>query len=483
MKRFTLVFACLALGALGFHLGSALLQGQAPIPAAAPRDLTSYRGIVKRVLPAVVSLEALAKDGKRLRPGRPGDMQLPDDLRHRFEAPRFDGPRGAADDPDRIGFGSGFVVSPKGVIVTNNHVVGGADRVAVTFHDGKRLISRKVFTDPKTDLALVVVEARDALPSLEFGDSEAMEIGDRVLAVGAPFGLTGTVTSGIVSSTGRSLRMNMYEDFIQTDAAINPGNSGGPLVNMEGKVIGITSAIKSRSGGFQGIGLAISSNLGRKIVEALLKDGTVRRGYLGVGIRDLTEERARELGLKAADGVEVTAVYPDAPGDKAGLKEGDVLLRLGGKPVRNGRILQEIVIGLPLGKPARADLVRGKEEVRADVTIEEQPKDYGTSRSGIPDIDRDGLESKKAGLALFDLTPELKTALKFPSTARGPVVLRLKRRGLAARAGLEPGLLVTKVDGKAVRNAREAVAALEADGTEIEARGPTGTAKTFTLRE
>src|SRR5205807_9439202 len=155
--------------------------------------------------------------------------------------------------------------------------------------------------DPKTDLAIVRIQAKAPLPYLELGDSSMMEIGDRVLAIGAPFGLTGTVTSGIISAKGRSLHMNMYEDFLQTDAAINPGNSGGPLVNLEGKVIGINSAIKSRSGGFQGIGLAIASNLGKNIVNALIKDGVVRRGYLGVGIRDVDDELDTELGLKEAE--------------------------------------------------------------------------------------------------------------------------------------------------------------------------------------
>ncbi|MFO0844748.1 MAG: trypsin-like peptidase domain-containing protein [Gemmataceae bacterium] len=213
-----------------------------------------------------------------------------------------------------------------------------------------------------------------------------MEIGDRVLAVGAPFGLTGTVTHGIVSSKGRSLKMNLYEDFLQTDAAINPGNSGGPLVNLEGKVIGVNSAIKSRSGGFQGIGLAISSNLTRNIVDQLLKEGVVRRGYLGVGILDVDEEIRKELSLKEASGVKVTRIYPDTAGDKGGLKSNDVIVAVAGKPVKDGRALQMVVAGLPVGKEAEVEVIRGGKPLKMRVTIDEQPKAFGAVKP--PEIPR-----------------------------------------------------------------------------------------------
>src|SRR5205807_2989303 len=190
-----------------------------------------------------------------------------------------------------------------GVVLTNYHVVAGADRVEVQLADGRKFLSRDIKGDRKNDLALVRLETKSPLPSLELGDSDAMEIGDRVLAVGAPFGLTGTVTAGIVSAKGRhNLQMNMYEDFLQTDAAINPGNSGGPLVNLQGQVIGINAAIKSRTGGFQGIGLAVASNLAKNIMDKLLKDGVVHRGYLGVQIQDLTPAVAERLGLKGKSG-------------------------------------------------------------------------------------------------------------------------------------------------------------------------------------
>jgi serine protease Do len=358
MKRTCLALACVALGALLSYLGQSVLQGRPSDAPGIPKELTSYRDIVKRVLPAVVSLDARGRAAARSR--RPGDMALPADEADEAPLPR-------------VGFGSGFLVSPKGVVVTNGHVLEGAEQVQVQLRSGKKFLSRTFYTDPKNDLAVVLLDGADGLPVLEFGDSDAMEIGDRVLAFGAPFGLTGTVTQGIVSSKGRSMRKDLYEDFFQTDAAINPGSSGGPLVNLEGKVIAITSAIKSRTGGFQGIGLAISSNLARWVVKQLVKDGVVRRGYLGVGMLDVNDEIAKELGLAEVSGVKVTRLHPDAPGMKAGLKPGDVIVRIAGKPVRDGRDLQMIVTSLPVGKAVEVEFVRGGRKQVLEVTIEEQP--------------------------------------------------------------------------------------------------------------
>ncbi len=485
MKRCLLIIACLALGGLGGYLGQALPQGKAVDPPAPviPKELSSYRDVVKKVLPAVVSIEAQAKAGNA-RNARPDDMQLPPGARPFFQRPfRVDD-----DSPSRVGFGSGFLIKQKGVVVTNNHVVEGADQVVVQLADGRKFTSSKIRTDAKTDLAIVLLDVKAQLPALEFGDSSEMEIGDRVLAVGAPFGLSGTVTHGIVSSKGRSLRMNMYEDFLQTDAAINPGNSGGPLVNLEGKVIGINSAIKSRSGGFQGVGLAISSNLGKTIVRALVKEGVVRRGYLGVGIRDVDEDLARELGLKQAKGVQITRIFPKAPGEKAGLKNGDVILKLGSRTVADGRALQTVVAGLPLGKPVKVEIVRGGKPMTLDVTIEEQPKTFGSTRPlRLPDIARNAVAIESVGLTVVDLTPELAEALGYPEDAKGVLVFSLARTGLAAQAGIKPGSLILSVDKKEVKTAKEARAAFNKGSTKkgivVEIRGPRGGKQTVTLRE
>jgi serine protease Do len=409
--------------------------------------MTSYRDIVKKVLPAVVSIESQAS--KPRRPRRDEDMQLP--------------PFGGADNDDgprRIGFGSGFLVSAKGVVVTNFHVVDGADQVIVQLRDGRKFTSKDIKSDPKTDLAIVRISAKVPFPHLEMGDSDGMEIGDRVLAVGAPFGLTGSVTAGIISAKGRALRMNMYEDFLQTDAAINPGNSGGPLISLDGKVIGVDSAIKSRSGGFQGVGLAISSNLAQKIMQRLLKFGVVRRGYLGVQIRDVDdEETAKKFGMKDVPGVVVTRVFEGAPGAKGGLKRNDVILSVAGKKVRDSRELQTLVADLPLGKPTDVRILRDGKPRTLKITIEEQPRDFGSARGPTPKYPERGkgaLALRKIGVDVADLTAELAEALGYEEGTKGAVITRVDPEGVAGEAGLRDGLLIIAVDRKRVANAKAA---------------------------
>jgi serine protease Do len=413
-------------------------------------------------------------------------MQLPPDLERRFGAPA----RQVDQDYEyqRVGFCSGFIVHPKGFIVTNNHVVEGAERAMVHLRDGRKFYSKDIKTDPKTDLAIIRLDVKVALPSLDFGDSDLMEIGDRVLAVGAPFGLTGSVTHGIISAKGRALKMNVYEDFLQTDAAINPGNSGGPLISLEGKVIGINSAIKSRTGGFQGIGLAISSNLGRSIMQQLLKEGVVRRGYLGVGIRDVDDEVAKELGLKQASGVQVTRLLPDGPGGKAGIKVDDVIVRIGGKPVHDGRELQTVVAALPLGKPVKVEVLREGKKKTLDVTVVEQPKTFGTSRAPVqPEVGKGAFRVEKVGMEVSDLTPDLAESLGYKETVKGALITRVERRGLAGGAGLLPGMLIVSVDGKKVTGAKGLLQGMRsADlgrGARLSVTTPRGGTRTVTLRE
>ena len=366
MKRFSIAIVTLI---VGFTAGSALvgswLHGQ-PQPAPLPRELTSYRDVVKRVLPAVVSIETRAK----VKPGAKANPQFLDDpnLPEEFRRP------GA--DPNRFGFGSGFFVDPAGVVVTNYHVVEGAEIAIVSLLDGRKFTSKNIRSDRRTDMAVILLDVKDVrFPSLELGDSDAMEIGDRVLAVGAPFGLAGSVTQGIISAKGRNgLNMNMYEDFLQTDAAINPGNSGGPLVNLEGKVVGVSAAIKSKSGGFQGVGLAVASNLAKNVLEALRTTGSVQRGYLGAHIREL------EFGAKET-GVIIAQVFEKTPAAKAGLQAGDIVTAISGQAVKDGNTLQRIVANLPIDKAADVDIVRAGKMLRLTVVIEAQPADYGVTPS------------------------------------------------------------------------------------------------------
>lgn len=377
---------------LGLAAGTQLPWGEADeapggivATSTQPREFTSYRDVVKRVLPAVVSIQVTSKPSRASRANAAlddadpfADLPFPDSAFRRY----FEEMRKRSGDVEvnpRSPFGSGVIVDPKGIVVTNHHVVASAQQVEVQLKDGRKFTSKLFHSDPKTDLAIIKLSASESLPYLEFGDSDAMEIGDRVLAVGAPFGLAGTVTHGIISGKSRRLALNLYEDFLQTDAPINPGNSGGPLVSLDGKVIGINSAIKTVSGGFQGIGLAIPSNMVRGIVNQLAKDGAVRRGYLGIQMQDLTEELAKRLGVSGQKGQVVTRVFTDTPAAKAGLKEGDVIVRFAGKIVETGRDLQRSVETAVIGKALDVSVLRDGKRESLSITIEQQPDDFGRS--------------------------------------------------------------------------------------------------------
>jgi serine protease Do len=486
MKRWSFALVGLVAGAVGgTWVVAPVLQGQAPAQAQvapAPKELYSYRDVVKRVLPAVVSIEAKTKAKKvepksrprieRRNPQVPDDLrkQLPEEFRKFFE--EFGGTpfdfREFPEQGPRQGFGSGFFIDGKGTILTNNHVVDGADQVIVTTHEGRKFNSKEVLTDSRTDLAVIRLDTKDfkgTFPFLEFGDSDAMEIGDRVLAVGAPFGLAGSVTHGIVSAKGRNgMRLNMYEDFIQTDAPINPGNSGGPLVSLEGQVIGVSAAIKTRSGGFQGVGLAIASNMAKKVSKSLLTEGVVRRGYLGVQIAELDPDVAARLGVEKGVGVVVGEVFENAPAAKGGLKPGDVITSIAGKPVKDGIALQTTVASLPLKKPVEVAVVRDGQAQALSVTIEEQPKEFGTARVAPlrqPSTKADAVALDKLGVEVTDLTDELAEGLGYGATAKGAVITKVEAGGLAAESGLRRGMLIRKVDKQVVTSAAQARTALE----------------------
>jgi serine protease Do len=494
MKRWPVALVCLLAGLfLGGFFGRSLLQGRDTTPPAVPKELTSYRDIVHKVLPAVVSIEARTRPvtvkGKQPRGRAPFDnQQVPEEFRRFFEdfgqAPSGAEPPQA---PPRHGLGSGFVVDPAGVILTASHVVDGADRVIVSLLDGRKFETKDIKTDPKTDLAIVRVSAREPLPALELGDSSAMAIGDRVLAVGAPFGLTGTVTAGIVSSKGRSLHLNSYEDFLQTDAAINPGNSGGPLINLEGKVIGINAAIETRSGGFQGIGMAVASNLARDVMQQLIKEGVVHRAYLGVQITNIDNpDLAARLSVAKEGGVLVTEVLAKTPAAEAGLKDGDVITSLGANPVHDSRELKVAVARLPLGKPVTLHVIRDGKPQTLEVTVKEQPGDFDTAKA--PSSRRlprseNAIRVDSVGLEVSDMTPEAADRLGFRQ-AFGALIEKVQPDSLADQAGLERGLLITSVDRRPVKTATEFRDAVRSGSLEkgllLQVRSPRG-ATSFVL--
>jgi len=466
--------------------GGASLAEKAP---PGPPELTSYRFIVKKVLPAVVWVQA--RGVRSTQSTRQPDMDpfddfpFPnDDLRRFFEQFR----RGQAEPPRGVQFGSGVIVDPKGLVVTNNHVVAGASEVEVTLRDGRKFISKDIARDPKTDLAIVKLNSPAQLPYAELGDSEQMEIGDRVLAMGAPFGLQGSVTAGIISGKGRHVGLNLlYEDFLQTDAAINPGNSGGPLVNMEGKVIGISTAIRTVSGGFQGVGLAIPSNMVREVVTQLAREGTVRRGYLGIRMQDLTPELAEQLQLQGRKGVVVVQVYPNSPAAKAGLREGDVILSARGQPIENGQELQRKVLATPIGQKLDLRIFRDGQEKTLSVLVEQQPESFGLEDEPSSQRPEPGsTELHQIGLSVVDLTPDLAEQRGYARNARGVLVTQVKPGSLAHLAGIRQGMLIVAVARKPVANVEELKKALAAASLEkgilIQARTPNEGTYYFILR-
>lgn len=466
ISRWPLVVVCLGLGALGATVATDRLHGQPALPApppiaAAPQPAfmpgaTSYREIVKKVLPAVVSIEAkLSAEQRRARQMPQLPPGVPGDFRQFLPIPQPSG-------PIDLGFGSGVLIDSSGVVLTNYHVVEGADTLEITLEDGRTFTSKDIRRDAKTDLAVVRLKSDKPLPFLELGDSDAAQVGDWVLAVGAPFGLTGSVTHGIISAKSRhNLRMNQYEDFLQTDAAINPGNSGGPLVSLDGKILGINSAIKTKSGGFQGIGLAVSSNLARGVARQLMENGVVHRGYLGVAVRELDTDLAARLGVAKGQGVLISKVFASSPAEQAGLQVGDVLTKVGGMTVKDVDTLPRAILKLPLNKPIDVTYNRdGKPHTRT-VTLEEQPKDYG-NRAPVqpgPPIAPNGpneiIEVQRAGASVTDLTPALAARLGYPRGSRGAVVANVDRNSPAAGIGLMRGMVVVKVDKTSIETAQQ----------------------------
>lgn len=278
------------------------------------------------------------------------------------------------DETPQQGLGSGVIVSPEGYILTNNHVIEGAQEIEVTLSDSRRAIAKVIGTDPDTDLAILRIKL-DRLPVITLGNSDNAQVGDRVLAIGNPFGVGQTVTSGIVSALGRNqLGINTFENFIQTDAAINPGNSGGALVDVNGHLIGINTAIYSRSGGNMGIGFAIPVSTARQVLEGIVRDGQVTRGWIGIEPMELTPELAETFGLKSTEGVIVTAVLQNGPAANAGLRPGDLLQKVAGQPVRNvGELLTQIAALAP-GKSVKLDVMRRQQSLTLEVTPAQRPK-------------------------------------------------------------------------------------------------------------
>lgn len=364
------------------------------------------------------------------------------------------------------GLGSGVIIDPAGVILTNAHVVTPEGKILVRLHDGREFDAVDVKTDPKTDLALVWIKGAKGLKAAVLGDSDQVQVGDWVLALGQPFGLEGTVTAGIVSAKGRGLGIAFRENFIQTDAAINPGNSGGPLVNLDGEVIGINTAISTESGGYQGVGFAIPSNLAKFVATQLAERGFVRRGYLGVAIQPVEGALAEQLGVQPNEGVLVTEVYPNTPASEAGIKSGDVILSFDGKKVSSPNELQSYVEESEIDKAHDVEILRDDKRMTIKVTVREQPSEYGMDRvpprlrgrgRALPESEA----IAKLGIQVETLTPEVADQLG-TDLKEGVVITAVKPGSPAALAGLSEGTIIVEANRQKVRNLsdlREALAA------------------------
>ena len=350
------------------------------------------------------------------------------------------------------GLGSGVIVGHDGLILNNNHVVEKASKLSVVVGDMKSYPARVIGTDPQTDLAVVRIDAAN-LPAAELGDSESVKVGQWVLAVGNPFQLMHTVTAGIISAKGRSsVGLADYEDFIQTDASINPSNSGGALADLDGRIIGINTAITSPSGGNIGIGFAIPINMAKRIMDELVAKGQVVRGYLGVSLQAIDDTTAQALKLKSTDGALISDIVPGGPGDKAGIKRGDVIVAVNGLPVQNSSQARNIVAEAAPGKAVTIGLLRNGQRIEKKVTLAERPREGGghTARGERPG----GASHEKLGLAVQDLTPEIARQLGLQNET-GAMVAEVVPGGPADDAGLESGDLIQEVNQVPVRSARD----------------------------
>jgi len=463
----SLVWAASALNNDGKTAVSVKVDTQPVASANSPLG-PSYAPIVKRVAPSVVRVEVSERAKTVAVDNQMSPFSNNPGFREFFgEQPGMGSGRQSRrgpllqQQPAQEGLGSGVIVSADGYILTNNHVVQGADKIKVALNDGREFTAKIVGTDPQSDLAVIKVDAKN-LPAITFADSEKVEVGDRVLAVGNPFGIGQTVTSGMVSGLGRATMGLDYEDFIQTDAAINPGNSGGALVDGAGRLVGINTAILSRGGGSNGIGFAIPGNLARNVMEQLASNGKVVRGFVGVSVQDINPELAEQFKLTAREGALIAEVTPEGPAAKAGIKGGDVITSFGGKTVKDGRNLKLAVANVAPGTQVTAEVNRDGKTVSIEINVAERPGEKSLARAngrngrgalGAAEEDTGTLN----GVGVADLDQQTRREFDLPKGMRGALVTSVEPESAAAVAGLQPGDVILEINRKAVSGADDAV--------------------------
>jgi serine protease Do len=404
----------------------------------------SFTSLAEKAKPGVVNIrtEKTIKGGSRVFKhffGQPFGGRNPFD---EFFGPTPESPHR---DFKQRSLGSGFIISTDGYIVTNNHVVAEADQIKVKLFDDKEFDAKIVGRDPKTDIALIKIEGAKGLTPLPLGDSDKLKVATWVVAIGSPFGLEQTVTQGIVSAKKRVIGVGPYDEFIQTDASINPGNSGGPLLDLEGKVVGINTAIQANG---QGIGFAIPINMAKSVVDQLKDKGEVVRGWLGVGIQDLTPELAEYYKLENRQGVLVSQVFPGDPADKAGIKVNDVITALNGQTVATGRELSTIVANTPVGGTTQVTLLRGGKEINLTAKVAKRPDDERVASRETP-------EPTRLGIQVAELSAERAQQFGLDKEESGVIVMDVENESRADAAGLRPGDIIKEIEHNKVTNLEE----------------------------
>ncbi len=455
---FTLVAAlCLA--------APAPVLAQAAAPAFGPQSLAP---LVEKLLPAVVNISSTQKitEGPNLQGQLPEIPQFPPGSPFQDFFEEFMNRHGGGGMPSLppASLGSGFVIdAAQGLIVTNAHVIQDADKVRVTLHDDTTMPAEVIGRDEKTDLALLKVKTTHKLTAVSFGDSAPLRVGDWILAIGNPFGLGGTVTTGIISAQQRDINAGPYDDFIQTDASINRGNSGGPMFNMNGEVIGINTAIYSPSGGSVGIGFAIPSNLAKPVIDQLVKYGKTRRGWLGVRIQTVTEDIAESLGLETHGGALVASVTATGPAEKAGIRAGDIILEFDGKSVTQMRTLPRIVAETEIGRNIPLVYWRdGKKQKTMVVVGELEKAEENGLIEGSGDLDMDestrgGVSVDMVGMTVGNITEQDRSNYDIPTDVDGVLVIETKPGSEAAEKGLSAGDVIVEINQQAAQDAKSAL--------------------------
>ncbi|MGE6790665.1 DegQ family serine endoprotease [Pseudomonas guineae] len=428
-----------------------LLMGQALLAQASLPDFTE---LVEQASPAVVNISTRQKLPDRAAAGA-GQLNVPDleglppMFREFFERniPQMPRTPGGGRQREAQSLGSGFIISADGYVLTNNHVIADADEIIVRLADRSELEAKLIGTDPRSDVALLKIEAT-GLPIVKLGKSEELKVGEWVLAIGSPFGFDHSVTAGIVSAKGRSLPNESYVPFIQTDVAINPGNSGGPLFNLAGEVVGINSQIFTRSGGFMGLSFAIPMSVAMDVADQLKAEGKVSRGWLGVVIQEVNKDLAESFGLDKPAGALVAQVLEDGPAAKGGLQVGDVILSLDGKPIIMSADLPHLVGALKPGARAELDVVRDGARKKLKLTIGALPEDGETlAGNAAPGVER---SSNRLGVKVVELSAEQKKSLDL----KGGVVISEVQEGPAALIGLRPGDVITHLNNESINSAK-----------------------------